>query len=50
MRQLRWIGLLLAALPSWAVAEDLVQVYRDAKGYDAQYAGAIPGGALPAAH
>ena len=40
MRQLRWIGLLLAALPSWAVAEDLVQVYRDAKGYDAQYAGA----------
>ena len=32
--------LLLAALPSWAVAEDLVQVYRDAKGYDAQYAGA----------
>jgi outer membrane protein len=34
------IGFILAALPAWAGAEDLVQVYRDAKGYDAQYAGA----------
>src|SRR3970040_17255 len=36
----RLIGLFLALMPLVAVGEDLLQVYRDAKGYDAQYAGA----------
>jgi len=31
---------ILALMPLVAVGEDLLQVYRDAKGYDAQYAGA----------
>jgi outer membrane protein len=34
------IGWVLAAAPLLASAEDLVQVYREALGYDAQYAGA----------
>jgi outer membrane protein len=40
MRLHRLAGLALALLPLGAGAEDLLQVYRDAKGYDAQYAGA----------
>jgi outer membrane protein len=40
MRLHRLIGLVLVLSPLAAVAEDLLQVFRDAKGYDAQYAGA----------
>ena len=40
MSPLRLAGLALALLPSVAAAEDLLQVYRDAKGYDAVYAAA----------
>src|SRR5712692_5121559 len=39
-RGLTPVFVLLAALPLAAAAEDLVQVYRDAQRYDAQYAAA----------
>jgi outer membrane protein len=39
MSRLR-VAVLLCALPGAAAAEDLLQVYRDAKGYDAQFAAA----------
>jgi outer membrane protein len=40
MALLRLTGFVLALVPLVAGAEDLVQVFQDAKGYDAQYAGA----------
>ena len=36
----KWMAFAVAAAPLAAAAQDLVQVYRDARGYDAQYAAA----------